>query len=416
MAEPPDGPHCLTSRPPVTRQRNRPPYTNRERGNPMTTATAASDAAAACQRLRGHLAYLKLPAALEALPAILDAARDGTLTALEAIEQLWAPKPKPRRATQARLPATVGACRPRGGSRTTISRPARCRREAHPRPGHAAVHRRGRQYSVYRAAREWARPCCRWHWPGPPARPPGAVHHLRGHDPAAAPRHRRAPVRLRAAVLHHAEAAGPRRAAYRTLDEEARSLLFEVINARYLKGSIITTSHVGIAAWAERLGDPMLAAAALDRLLHRGVIAAIDGPSYHMRAHQQRADIIRKATTAAGRRPVTGAEQRPCPAWGTEFTWTPAAPGQKFCSPRCKHRWHDRYGKARTAVVAAARPHDVAGPPATPSPPPAPAAASPPRPPARTAGSPSRSSPGSSRPPRPTSPRHAATTRRDEST
>lgn len=85
---------------------------------------------------------------------------------------------------------------------------------------------------------------------------------------------------------------------YRILDEEARSLLFEVINARYLKGSIITTSHVGIASWAERLGDPMLAAAALDRLLHRGVIAAIDGPSYRMRAHQQRADTLRKAATA----------------------------------------------------------------------------------------------------------------------
>jgi hypothetical protein len=38
----------------------------------------------------------------------------------------------------------------------------------------------------------------------------------------------------------------------------------------------------------------MLAAAALDRLLHRGV----DGPSYRMRAHQQRADVIRKAATA----------------------------------------------------------------------------------------------------------------------
>jgi hypothetical protein len=58
--------------------------------------------------------------------------------------------------------------------------------------------------------------------------------------------------------------------------------------------------HVGIASWAERLGDPMLAAAALDRLLHRGVIVGIDGPSYRMRAHQQRADVIRKAATAAG--------------------------------------------------------------------------------------------------------------------
>jgi len=89
---------------------------------------------------------------------------------------------------------------------------------------------------------------------------------------------------------------------YRVLDEQARSMLFEVINARYLKGSIIATSHVGIASWAERLGDPMLAAAALDRLLHHGVIVAIDGPSYRMRAHQQRAETIRAAAAAAGRR------------------------------------------------------------------------------------------------------------------
>jgi DNA replication protein DnaC len=81
--------------------------------------------------------------------------------------------------------------------------------------------------------------------------------------------------RLRRAAAEHRFAYGMRtftsprllvidEAGYRILDEEARSLLFEVINARYLKGSIITTSHVGIAAWADRLGDPMLAAAALD--------------------------------------------------------------------------------------------------------------------------------------------------------
>src|SRR5260370_729212 len=53
-----------------------------------TTPTAANDAAAACQRLRGHLASLKLNAAIEALPSVLDAARDGQLTVLDAIEQL----------------------------------------------------------------------------------------------------------------------------------------------------------------------------------------------------------------------------------------------------------------------------------------------------------------------------------------
>ena len=40
-------------------------------------------------------------------------------------------------------------------------------------------------------------------------------------------------------------------------------------------------------------GDPMLAAAALDRLLHRGVIVAIEGPSYR----------ARKRGEPAGRRP-----------------------------------------------------------------------------------------------------------------
>jgi len=86
---------------------------------------------------------------------------------------------------------------------------------------------------------------------------------------------------------------------YRKLDEDGRSLLFEVINARYLKGSIVTTSHVGISDWAGRLADPMLAAALLDRLLHKGVILGIDGPSYRMRAHQARADAIRRAATPA---------------------------------------------------------------------------------------------------------------------
>ena len=43
----------------------------------ITAATAANDAAAAYQRLRGHLAYLGLKAAADELPALLDEARDG---------------------------------------------------------------------------------------------------------------------------------------------------------------------------------------------------------------------------------------------------------------------------------------------------------------------------------------------------
>jgi hypothetical protein len=51
-------------------------------------ATPANERAAVFQRLRGHLAYLRLGAAAEALPGVLDAARDEHLPVLDAIEQL----------------------------------------------------------------------------------------------------------------------------------------------------------------------------------------------------------------------------------------------------------------------------------------------------------------------------------------
>ena len=82
---------------------------------------------------------------------------------------------------------------------------------------------------------------------------------------------------------------------YRRLDGDANAALFQVISQRYLKGSVIITSHAGIATWADRFADPMMAAAVLDRLLHRGIVAAIDGPSYRMRAHQARAEQLRRA-------------------------------------------------------------------------------------------------------------------------
>jgi DNA replication protein DnaC len=81
-------------------------------------------------------------------------------------------------------------------------------------------------------------------------------------------------------------------------DPEANTALFEVTSRRYLKSSTILTSHAGIASWSERLADPMLAASLLDRLLHKGIVVAIDGPSYRMRAHQQRTEQLRQAINA----------------------------------------------------------------------------------------------------------------------
>ncbi len=59
------------------------------------------------------------------------------------------------------------------------------------------------------------------------------------------------------------------------------------------------------------------------------------------------------------------AEQRECPQCGNPFTWTPAAPRQKYCSARCKHRWHRAHGRPRKRRRGGqAATCDVAGPPA----------------------------------------------------
>lgn len=83
---------------------------------------------------------------------------------------------------------------------------------------------------------------------------------------------------------------------YLPLASEAAAALFQVVSQRYLKGSIVLTTNRGIGpAWAEIFQDPMVAAALLDRLLHRAAVLQIEGDSYRMRAHRARVDTIRRA-------------------------------------------------------------------------------------------------------------------------
>lgn len=67
------------------------------------------------------------------------------------------------------------------------------------------------------------------------------------------------------------------------------NLFFQLVNARYEKGAMILTSNRGFAEWAEVFGDPVVATALLDRLLHHAVVVQIEGASYRLRHH---ADLI----------------------------------------------------------------------------------------------------------------------------
>ncbi|MGH3731779.1 MAG: IS21-like element helper ATPase IstB [Acidimicrobiales bacterium] len=93
--------------------------------------------------------------------------------------------------------------------------------------------------------------------------------------------------------------AGPRlliidEVGYLPLPSEAAAALFQVITQRYLKSSTVLTTNLGIASWGKIFDDPMVAAAMLDRLLHRSVVFNIDGESYRMRSHRARSEATRK--------------------------------------------------------------------------------------------------------------------------
>jgi DNA replication protein DnaC len=56
--------------------------------------------------------------------------------------------------------------------------------------------------------------------------------------------------------------------------------LYDVINERYERGSILLTSNRAPSEWADLFLDPLLASAGLDRLLDRAEVVVIRGPSY----------------------------------------------------------------------------------------------------------------------------------------
>jgi DNA replication protein DnaC len=76
---------------------------------------------------------------------------------------------------------------------------------------------------------------------------------------------------------------------YLTLDPAQSSLLFQVIGRRYDLGlATVLTSNKSFTEWGQIFGgDAVLAAAVLDRLLHRATVVNIRGESYRLRERRQ---------------------------------------------------------------------------------------------------------------------------------
>ena len=63
------------------------------------------------------------------------------------------------------------------------------------------------------------------------------------------------------------------------LNERERRGLLEIIDDRYGCGSTIVTSQLDSTLWHDQLGDPTIADAVCDRLIHNAHMLVLKGPS-----------------------------------------------------------------------------------------------------------------------------------------
>ena len=70
---------------------------------------------------------------------------------------------------------------------------------------------------------------------------------------------------------------------YLPFEPNAAHLFFQLVSRRYERGSVLITSNRSVGEWGSVFGDPVVATAILDRLLHHSHVITIRGDSYRLR-------------------------------------------------------------------------------------------------------------------------------------
>jgi len=65
-------------------------------------------------------------------------------------------------------------------------------------------------------------------------------------------------------------------------DQKEMEVLFTLLAERYERGSVIITSNLPFSKWNNIFKDPMMTAAAVDRIIHHSVILELNIPSYRI--------------------------------------------------------------------------------------------------------------------------------------
>nr|WP_255643069.1 IS21-like element helper ATPase IstB [Acidocella sp. KAb 2-4] len=84
---------------------------------------------------------------------------------------------------------------------------------------------------------------------------------------------------------------------YLPFEANAAHLFFQLVSRRYERGSILITSNRSVGEWGSVFGDPVVATAILDRLLHHSTVITVCGDSYRLR-EKRRSGLLQKAGSA----------------------------------------------------------------------------------------------------------------------
>lgn len=74
---------------------------------------------------------------------------------------------------------------------------------------------------------------------------------------------------------------------YTPIERKEANIFFNLISELYEKSSIIITSNKSFDGWAEMMGDEIMTAALLDRLLHHARVFNLDGESYRLKGKEE---------------------------------------------------------------------------------------------------------------------------------
>jgi DNA replication protein DnaC len=93
---------------------------------------------------------------------------------------------------------------------------------------------------------------------------------------------------------------------YLSYDSQAADLIFEIVNRRYERSSLLITTNRAFRDWNEIFPNAACIATLLDRLTHHSEIAIIEGRSFRVRESEQEAAARRRASPAAAPKRRTG--------------------------------------------------------------------------------------------------------------